>query len=326
MHRRSFLTLLGGAAAAWPLAARAQQAGLPVIGYLGLTTPQSAAYSLTAFRQGLGEAGYVERQNVAIEYRWAEGEYGRMPAFAAEFVRRPVTVIFAPNTTPALAAKAATSTLPIVFAINDDPVKLGLTASLNRPGGNATGVTNLTGVLAAKTLGLLHEIAPRAHAVAALVNPKNPNIEKTFQELQEAARILGLHIEFLHAATPPEIDEAFTSLGQRQARALMVASDAFFAARSNQITALAVHYRLPTIYTSRTFIEADGLISYSADLREQVRHAARYTGRILKGDKPADLPVMQPTKFELLINLRTAKRLGLDLPATVLALADEVVE
>jgi len=299
---------------------------MPVIGYLGLTAPQDSASGLVAFRQGLKETGYIEGQNVTIEYRWAEGQYDRVPAFAADLVRRQVAVIFASNTTPTLAAKAATSTIPIVFSISDDPVKFGLAASLDRPGGNATGVTVLVTVLVGKTLGLLSELVPTARAMVALVNPKNPNIEKELRDLEEAARAVSRQVHILRAATASEIDEAFKTLAQQPAPALMVAADVFFAVRRNQITALAAHYRIPTIYQIRAFVETDGLISYTSRADELTRQAGVYVGRILNGEKPGDLPVVQATKFELVINLKAAKALGLEIPATLLALADEVIE
>jgi putative ABC transport system substrate-binding protein len=294
MRRREFIAGLGSAAAVpsmlWPLAARAQQRAVPVIGYLGLTSAQDQVAWLALFRQGLREVGYVEGQNVTIEYRWAEGPYDRMPAFAAELVRRQVAVIFADTTTAALAAKTATSTLPIVFTIGDDPVKFGLAASLNRPGGNATGFSALNTVLEAKRLGLLHELVPTAETIFALVHPKNPNAEKKLQDLQEAARTVGRRIQIQQAATALEIDAAFTTLVQQRADALIVTSDAFFSSRRNQIAALAAHFRIPTIYQGRRFVEADGLISYGSRGNEQARQAGIYVGRILKGESPSDLP------------------------------------
>jgi putative ABC transport system substrate-binding protein len=327
MRRREFITLLGGAAVvAWPLASHAQQRPAPVIGYLGLNSAQDAVANLVSFRQGLREVGYVEGQNVTIEYRWAEGQYDRMPAFAAELVRRQVAVIYAANTTSALAAKAATSTLPIVFSVGDDPVKFGLAASLNRPGGNATGVSSLTTVLEGKQLGLLHELVPTAETIFALVNAKNPNIEKQMHDLQQAARTVGRRIHILRATTAIEIDAAFTALVQQGAGALILAPDAFFTSRRNQIATLAAYFRIPAIYQGRRFVEADGLISYGSRSNELARQAGLYVGRILRGEKPADLPVVQATRFELVINLKAAKALGLDIPATLLALADEVIE
>jgi putative tryptophan/tyrosine transport system substrate-binding protein len=325
MRRREFIAGLGFAAA-WPLVARAQQPAVPVVGYLGLTSASTEGASLAPFRQGLSEVGYVEGQNVTIEYRWAEGQYGRMPALAAELVRRRVNVIYAANTTSALAAKAATSNLPIVFRIGDDPVKFGLAASLNRPGGNATGVSLLTTVLESKRLALLRELVPTAETIAALMDPKNPNAEKQSQNLQEAARAVGWRIHILQATTAIEIDAAFMTLVQQRAGALIVSPDAFFGSRRNQITTLAAYHRIPTIYSTRAFVEADGLISYGNLSNEQARQAGIYVGRILKGEHPADLPIVQSTKFELVINAKTANALGLTIPETLLATADEVIQ
>jgi ABC-type uncharacterized transport system substrate-binding protein len=324
MRRREFITGLGGAAA-WPLAARAQQATRPVVGFLGLSSAQDAPADLISFRRGLSEAGYVEGQNVTVEYHWAEGEYGRMPAFAAEFVHRPVAVIFADSTTAALAAKRATSAIPIVFRLGGgDPVNLGLTATLNRPGGNATGVTLLTAAIVTKVFGLLRELLPNAENIAALMNPNNPNFQRQLHDLREAARSARVQLNVLQAGTAPQIDEAFTIVAQQRTSALIVPADVFFMVRRHQITTMAAHHRIPTIYQIRAFVEADGLISYRA--LDQSREAGIYVGRILKGEKPADLPVMLPTKFELVINLKTAKALGLTIPETLLATADEVIQ
>jgi putative ABC transport system substrate-binding protein len=321
MRRREFVTLLGGAAAAWPLAARAQEPAVPVIGFLSL----EGGARQTPFLQGLSEAGYVEGQNVTIEYGWAEN-YDRMPALAAELVRRRVAVIYANNAPAALAAKAATSTIPIVFNVGSDPVKDGLVTSFNRPGGNITGVTVTSNELEGKRLGLLHELVPATERIAALVNPKNSGAETQLTDLPEAARRVGRQIEILHATTEREIDQAFTSLVQHRAGALIVASDLFFYSRRNQIVALAAHYAIPTIYHRREFAEAGGLASYGTDFPEMGRQSGIYVGRVLKGERPAVLPVVQPIKFELVINLKTAKALGLAVPPTVLARADDVIE
>jgi putative ABC transport system substrate-binding protein len=326
MRRREFIEGLGGVAAGWPLAARAQQRPLPVIGYLGLTTAANEESVLEAFRKGLGETGFVEGRNVTLEYRWAEGQYDRAQGLAADLVKRQVAVIFAPNTTPALAAKAATSTIPIVFSISDDPVKFGLATSLNRPSGNATGVTLLATGLAAKSVGLLSELVPAAATVAALVNSRNPNLEKELNELQEGVRAVGRPVDVLRAATPGEIDEAFRTLAQQRAGALVVSADAFFVGRRHQITTLAAHYRIPAIYRFRQFVEAGGLISYGSRGNDLYRQDGIYVGRILKGEKPGDLPIVQVTTFELVINLKAAKAIGVEVPPKLLALADEVIE
>jgi putative ABC transport system substrate-binding protein len=326
IRRREFIAGLGSAAAC-PVLARAQQAAMPVIGYLGLGSARDASAGLTSFRQGLGEVGYVEGQNVTVEYRWAEGEYGRMPAFAAEFVRRSVAVIFASNTTPALAAKRATSTIPIVFNLGGgDPIALGFVESLSRPGGNATGVMQLSTALETKVLELLRELVPNADNVAALMNPSNPTFQRKLQDLQQAARSIRLGLNVLQASTAPQIDEAFTMLAQQRTNALIVAADTFLNVRRYQITTLAAHYRIPAIYQTPVFVEADGLMSYAASGTDLTRRAGIYVGRILKGEKPADLPVVQPTKFEMVVNLKTAKALGLTIPETLLATADKVIE
>jgi putative tryptophan/tyrosine transport system substrate-binding protein len=325
MKRREFIAGLGGAAA-YPLTARAQQRPLPVIGYLGLTTAANEAPTLEAFLKGLGETGFVEGRNVTLEYRWAEGQYDRAPGLAAELVKRQVSVIFAPNTTPTLAAKAATSTIPIVFSISDDPVKFGLAASLNRPGGNATGVTLLATGPTAKTVGLLSELVPAAPSITALVNSRNPNLDRELKELQEGARAVGRQIEVLRAATSGEIDEAFRALARQRAGALIIAADAFFVERRHQITALAAHYRIPTIYQFRQFVEADGLLSYGSRGNDLYRQDGIYVGRILKGERPGDLPIMQVTTFELVINLKAARAIGVEVPPKLLALADVVIE
>jgi putative ABC transport system substrate-binding protein len=327
MRRRKFITLLGGAAASWPLTVQAQQpAGIRLIGFLSSGTPDAYTPLLVAFRNGLAETGYVEGRNVAIEYQWAEGKFDRLPALASDLVQRPVAVIATTGTTSALAAKAATATIPIVFLGGDDPVKFGLVASLNRPGGNATGLNLLTSELTGKRLELARELVPAAAAVAVLINPNSPEAEPQLRDVQRAARTIGQPIHILSASTERDVDTAFTTLVQQQDGALLITNDAFFFDRSEQLVALAARHAVPTIYDRRAYATAGGLISYGTHYVSAFHELGVYTARILNGIKPADLPVEQSTKFELVINLKTAKVLGLDVPAKLIARADEVIE
>jgi putative ABC transport system substrate-binding protein len=324
MKRREFIGLLG-AAGAWPLAARAQQPAMPVIGFLGTDAPDLRARRLGAFRNGLSEAGYDDGRNVTIEFRWAEGQYDRLASLAADLVQRRVSVIVV-NGPAAMAAKAATTTIPIVFVVGFDPVKLGLVASLARPGGNLTGVSLLNAELASKRLALLHELVPTATIIALLVNPGNPNAESLSQDTQAAARTLGLELHVLHASGERDFDAAFAALVRLGAGALVIGTDGFFVGQRERLAALTVRHAVPAIFQSREFAEAGGLMSYAGSETDANRLMGVYTGRILKGEKPADLPVQQSTKVELIINLKTAKALGLTVPLIIQMTADEVIE
>ncbi|HKF13361.1 MAG TPA: ABC transporter substrate-binding protein [Xanthobacteraceae bacterium] len=324
--RRMFVSLLGGAAAAWPFAARAQQSKLPVVGFLNSGSPGVFGHFVSAFRQGLGEVGFVEHRNVGIEYRWAEGQADRLPVLASELVGAQVAVICAGSPPAALAAKAATTTIPIVFTSGEDPIKLGLVTSYNRPGGNVTGVALLVDVLGAKRLGLLREIVPAATLIAVLLHPAWPTFDTQLNDVQEAARTVGQQIHVLLANTEREIDAAFDTAKEARAGAMMVGASTFFTVRREQIVGLAARDALPTIYFQREFVAAGGLMSYATNLADAYRQAGVYSGKILGGARPADLPVAQSGKFELLINLKTAKALGLIIPGDVLSIADEVIE
>jgi putative ABC transport system substrate-binding protein len=327
IERRKFLATLG-CAAAWPLAARGQQQAMPVVGLVGGGGGDVSTRYVTAFHKGLNEAGTIEGQNARVEYHWLEGKYDRLPSLMADLVRRRVAVIATPGSNPAsLAAKVATATIPIVFGVGEDPVKLGLVASLARPGGNATGINIFNVEIAAKRLGLLHELVPKAVRLAVLVNPANASsAESTLRYVPEAARVIGLQSQVFNASSGDEIDTAFATLVRERADALFVAADAFFNSRRVQFATLTARDRIPAAYADREIVEAGGLMSYGTDFMDMFRQVGVYVGRILKGAKPSDLPVVQATKFALVINLRTAKALGLDVPATVLARADEVIE
>jgi putative ABC transport system substrate-binding protein len=327
MRRRDFIALLGGAAVAWPHAARAQAPAMPVIGFLNSALPGAWQPFVDAFRQGLKDSGFEEGRNVAIEYRWAEGHYDRLPALAAELVNRKVAVLVSTGgIAPAMAAKAATTTTPIILTIGGDPVKLGLVASLNRPGGNITGVNLFIPQMEGKRMGLLRELVPTATLIAVLLNPKNPPAANQLRDAQEAARATGQQIHILHATNESELEEAFATAVQVRAAALQVAADPYFNSQRNRIIALAARHRLPAIYEQREHALAGGLMSYGTSLTDGYRQTGVYTARILKGEKPADLPVMQSTKFEFVINLKTAKALGIEVPPGLSARADEIIE
>jgi ABC-type uncharacterized transport system substrate-binding protein len=324
VKRREFISLLG-ATAAWPLALRAQQPAMPVIGFLNAGAPDGYAPMVAAFRQGLEETGYVEAQNVGIEYHWANGQYDRFPAIAADLIRRQVAVIVT-NSPGVATIRAATTTIPIVFTTSGDPVKLGWVAALNRPGGNITGVTQLNVEVGPKRLELMHQLVPTATTIAVLLNPTYPSAETELSDMQAAARTLGLQMHLLRASNKHEIDDAFATLVQLRAGTLVITSDPFFNTRTKQLAALALRHAVPTIFQYREFAAAGGLMSYGGSNIASYRQAGVYTGRILKGEKPADLPVQQVTKVELIINMKTAKTLGLTLPITLLGRADEVIE
>ncbi len=326
MHRRHFLAVLTSAAAGWPFAAHAQQA-TPLIGFLSSRSPNESAALVTAFREGLREAGFVEGQNLTVAFRWAEGHYDRLPALAAELVSLRVAVLYSAGGPPAaLAAKAATSTIPIVFSTANDPVELGLVASLNRPGGNITGMSLLASDLWAKAVELLRELVPTASVVAYLVNPSSPSVATYLEGATKAAKALGIEIRPLNASTEHEIDEAFASLAGLHAGGLVVPNEPFLDSQRSRITALAARYAIPALYNFREYVVAGGLVGYGPSLPDSYRRAGNYAGRILKGEKPADLPVQVPTKFELVINLKAAQTLGITIPPTLLARADEVIE
>jgi putative tryptophan/tyrosine transport system substrate-binding protein len=326
MKRLEFITLLGSVAA-WPLAARAQQKpAMPVVGFLNSGSPQAQALAAVAYRQALEETGFVEGKNVVIEFRWADGQYDRLPELVADLIRRNVAVIMAGGPPAAQAAKSATSTIPIVFTSGDDPVQVGLVTSINRPGGNITGVHIFLSGLESKKLGLLRELVPQAGVIAALVNPSFASAGRQTTELQAAARTLGKQIQIINASNEHELDTAFASMAQLRVDAMLVAADPFFSARRNQIVSLAARYAIPAVYEQRAFAGAGGLMSYGTNIEYGYRQAGIYTGRILKGEKPADLPVLQSTKFEFVINLKTAKALGIEVRPDLLSIADEVIE
>jgi putative tryptophan/tyrosine transport system substrate-binding protein len=325
--RRAFITLLGGAAA-WPLAARAQQPAMPVVGLVTGGSPEAAVRMGGGFRSGLNEGGYVEGQNVTVEYQWLDGQYDRLPSLMADLVRRRVAVIATPGSNPAaLAAKAATTTIPIVFGVGADPIELGLVASVARPGGNATGINFFVADIAAKRLGLLHDLVPKAVRIAVLINPANASTaEATLRDMPEAARAIGLQIVVVNASTGREIEAAFATLVRDRADALFVGADASFNSRRVQLANMAARHAIPTAFAVREYVDAGGLMSYGTSLADMYRHVGAYSGRILKGARPADLPVLQSTKFELVINLQTARMLGLTVPDKLLVAADEVIE
>jgi putative tryptophan/tyrosine transport system substrate-binding protein len=327
LKRREFISLLGGRALAWPLAARGQQPALPVIGWLGATSPRAYARPAAAFRKGLSEAGFVDGQNVTIEYRWAENRYQQLPTLAADLVGRKVAVIITSGgAVSVLAAKGATATIPIVFVAGADPIKSGLVASLSRPGGNVTGISLFSAELGPKKLELLHNLVPKTAAIAFLINPENPSHDSRLREMQDAALALGRQPLVLRASNASEIDAAWATLTQRGAGGFLFIEDGFFNGRRDQLVALAARHAIPAIYEQPDFVRAGGLMSYGTDYSDGYRRAGIYTARLLKGAKPADLPVEQPTKFELVINLKAAKALGLEIPPTLLAIADEVID
>jgi putative ABC transport system substrate-binding protein len=328
MRRRRFITLIGGAAAAWPLAARAQQPALPVVGFVHVGPADAIVPFVAAFRKGLSETGYIEGQNVTVEYRGLEGHYDRLPALMADLARRRVAVIATPGgSTPALAAKAATATIPIVFSVGEDPVQLGLVASLARPGGNATGINSFQQEVVAKRLRILHDLVPKAVSFALLLNPTNTAYAETvIRDVQQAALSIGLQIRVFNATTIGEIDAAFVTLEREHFDALFVAPDAFFVSRRGQFATLTAVHKIPAVYPQRDFVAAGGLMSYGTDIADMFHQVGVYTGKILKGAKPADLPVLQSTKFEFVINLQTARALGIEVPPSLLAVADEVIE
>jgi putative tryptophan/tyrosine transport system substrate-binding protein len=327
MRRRDFIALFSGAAAAWPLRALAQQSAMPVVGFLGISSPAGFAIRLRAFRQGLKDAGYVEGQNVIAEYRWAEGQNARIPALAADLVQRQVAVIVAGGTASVVAAKAATATIPIVFEVGVDPVASGFVARLDRPGGNVTGVTNLNVEIGPKRLELMHELLPSVTVIAALVNPTSSVLSEAYvRGLQVAARGLGLQLHVLNASTEQEFDKVFAELVQLRAGGLVITADQFFSSRIEQLAALTVRHAIPAIYQYHAFVNGGGLLSYGASQTDNYRHVGNYVGRILKGEKPTDLPVIQSAKVELIVNLKAAKALGLTVPMSLLGRADEVIE
>jgi putative ABC transport system substrate-binding protein len=327
MRRRELVTLLAGAAVTWPLTARAQQQAVPVIGFLNGGSAAPYAHLVAAFRRGLSEAGFDEGRNVVVEYRWAEGKYDRLPGLAADLAGRGVAVFYTSGgSVSAIEAQKASKSIPLVFTMGSDPVKIGVVASLNRPGGNATGVTLITNGLEAKRLELLRQLVPSAIVIGALINPDNPNAEDVTNELQAAAQSLGVRTRLLHAGSEAQLDAALASLPQLQANGILIGNDPFFLSRREKIVASTARYSLPAIYQSREFPASGGLVSYGSNLTDMYRKSGIYVGRILKGAKPSDLPVQQPTSFELVINLKTAKTLGLAVPPTLLATADEVIE
>ena len=327
MKRRDFITLVGGAAAAWPLAARGQQSARRLVGFFSSRSPEDSAYLVAAFHRGLSEQGYIEGQNVEIKYQWARGQWDRLPAIAADLARRNVAVIVAAGGEPAaLAAKAATTSIPIVFATGGDPVKLGIVSSFNRPGGNMTGTMVVTTDLESKRLGLLSELLPDAALTGVMMNPRLPQAEATLREVQEAARTLGRRVLILHASNEPELNSVLTNLAQQNVKALLITADPFFDTQRAKLIAFAAQHSIPAIYQFREYALAGGLMSYGASLTDNYRWFGVYTGRILRGEKPAELPIVQSVKFEFVINLKTAKALGLEVPPTLLARADEVIE